>query len=130
MSELDNICSEMLDNAELQIDLDSDRFSLLLTFYVIGSDKKIEFRCFDLKSFSIQKPASETPYFVVLETRVTPPRQQLPTTLSAFELEIIDPSPHLWEVVIEGSVRISIKAMTFSWEAHTLSAEELRSLRG
>jgi hypothetical protein len=121
---LQKVCAEFLDNADLQVSLDSAQFAIRLTFYVAGSDKKFEVECRDVRELSMLKHAVERPFFTVMKTKVVPPRQPLPEQWNDFELKVNDVSAYLWAVEVEGTVSLRIKSLRLSWLEGRLSDEE------
>ncbi len=125
METLQTICRTMLDNANMDIDFTKCPFAVRLTFYVIGSDKKVIFDCSDIEKFSITKDASDCPEYVCLEVDVTTPKMQRPAGLSEFEFEIGDKANYLWHVEILPEAHIEIKCLNFAWQIQPMTVEEM-----
>jgi hypothetical protein len=118
---LQELCTDYLDNADLDFKIDPDTFTLHMTFYAAGSDKKVIFECGDVRELSVRKSPLDRPFFPVMKTTVSPAQKAIPRSWSAFDLKVNDLSPYFWKVDVEGSLNLSVHALHFTWREERLS---------
>ena len=101
------ICSNLLDNANLDIKYHSYPFGIELIFYVIGTEIKVVFTCKEIELFSIEKSSNEEPMFTVLETKIKHKNSS-------------------WEISILPEAQINIKCHAFNWAVLQMTESEKR----
>lgn len=127
MEDLETICRTMLNDAVMDVSINNCPFSVGLTFYVTGTDKKVIFDCMDIASFRLDKDPTDSPMYLVFETNVTAPRKPFPIPLSDFEFSFLPQEDYCWLVeVSEPTELLQIKALGFAWHVEAMSAEELQ----
>ncbi len=125
MEDLETICRTMLNDAQMDVSINNCPFSVCLTFYITGTDKKVIFDCTDIASFRLDKDPIESPMYLVFEANVTGPRKQFPIPFSHFGFSFLPQEDYCWQVeVSEPTELLQIKALGFAWRVEALSAEE------
>ena len=100
------VCDKLLDNADLEIQIQSYPLSINFTFYVVGSDIKVKFICEKIERFEINKDYDEESMFVVLETHV------------------LNKINYSWEVKILPTPEVHVICRKFSWSIEKLTESE------
>ncbi len=125
MEDLETICRTMLNDAQMDVSINNCPFSVYLTFYVTGTDKKVTFDCTDIASFRLDKDPTDSPLYLVFETEVMGPRKQYPVPLSHFGFSFLPQEDYCWQVTVsEPELLLQIKSLGFAWRVEVLSAEE------
>lgn len=127
-SDLEAVCSQLLDNANMDVKFTDCPFSIALSFCVIGSDIKVNFTCSDIAKFSIVKDSENGPIYVALEASVIPPIKLRDPNMSDHEFNMIDHKDYVWEVNVLPEADICIKCISFKWEIMQISEEEMKWL--
>jgi hypothetical protein len=108
---IDLVCEKLLDNANMDMDISSYPLAFTFTFFVIGSDIKVTFRCSEIESFELRKQSSDEAMFVVLETNVHR------TMSKVSEREI-------WNISIQPEAQIDIECNNFEWSVKQMTELE------
>lgn len=128
MDEIEKICRTMLDNANLNVEFTNYPFAVHLTFYVIGTDKKVIFDCSGIQELSFLRDAADDlggPEYVCLEVNVKKPGKQMPKNKYDFEFEVVDKTKYLWSIEILPDAHIKIKCLHFDWRELNMAQEEI-----
>ena len=118
----------MLDYANLNVEFANYPFAVRLTFYEVGTDKKVIFDYSGIQEFSlVRDPADKLdgPEYVCLEVKVREPKKQMPPNKYDFEFEVVDKSKYLWSIEILPDAQIKIKCLHFDWKIAGLTQEEM-----
>lgn len=108
---IDLVCEKLLDNANMDIEISSYPLAFVFTFFVIGSDINVVFRCSEIECFELRKQSSNEAMFVVLETNV------YRTMSKVSEREI-------WSVSIQPEAQIDIECNNFEWSVEQMTESE------
>jgi hypothetical protein len=125
-TDIHEVCKHLLDNADLAINLESNPFSLQLTFYVVGTILKVIFYCGGIELFRLKKDWDDCPLFLVLDTTVTEPQKQLELNISSSSS--FDTKEYLWKIFIHPRPLIQIECLQFKWRVEQMSEEEIKWL--
>jgi hypothetical protein len=117
MDDLNNICTNKLDNADLSILFSNTGDAITLNFTVAGTREIVLFKCSNILNFKITKDYEETDnsYFVgktsvsiistkdaILQTRWTYGDRNMPD--------------NFYKINIEGAIELEITCQIFTWE--------------
>ncbi len=126
MEDLQTICRSI--DGSLSIEFTNFPFTITLTFWIVGTDKKVIFSCSQIEEFTLKKEAFDEPEYLCFEVSVNPPKKKRPTDLSDFEFglkEYSDKNDFLWSIEILPEAEIKIKCLEFEWMILKMSKEEI-----
>ena len=69
-NDIARVCNELLDNADMDYSFKNCPLSIEFTFFVVGSDIKVKFKCGGISKLNIEKEFDDLPLHLVLETNV------------------------------------------------------------
>ena len=105
-NEIAEVCAQLLDNADLEIEINSFPIEIKLVFFVVGSDIKVVVQCRRVKNLQILKDPEEEPRFTVLETSIT------------------NPEAGQWNVSIKPVAMIDISCEELEWKIEKMTEAE------
>ncbi len=126
--DLQKVCSQLLDNANMDVKFTNCPFSIELAFFVIGSDIKVEFSCSGIEKFSIEKDSEDCPLYLVLEVHVSSPKKVRDKKMSDSEFWALDHEDYVWGIFVLPEADISIKSLSFDWSINQITEEEMKWL--
>ena len=122
MKELEKVCKELLDNADLDVELKQETSIIRLRFATgnkNGELVEIFFECNDFHLFTVTKDPEDSESFFVGQTivnRIEEPKE-VESLLSSQGWTFGDRQPPktLYHIKILGSIKIEIICLTFNW---------------
>jgi hypothetical protein len=109
----------------MDMEIGSSPLTVELTFFVIGSDIKIIFRCAEIIRFDLIKEFDDLPFYLVLEVCVNQPKKVREPNLSDSEFSMLEHEEFAWDVVILPEAQLNIKCLKFDWWLEKATDEEL-----
>lgn len=112
--DLKKVCDSLLDNADMDYSINNCPLSIDMTFYVVGSNIKVIFKCNEIASLNIQKEHDDVPIHLVLEVNVT---------------KKIDPDAgELFCIQVMPEMNIDVACKDFSWHLEEFTEIEQKRI--
>ena len=106
------VCERLLDNADMDIEILSCPLSVKLTFFVVGSDIKVIMICTKIRSFSLDKEATDEALYVVLETHVS-------------KITHDGNDAPFWEILVLPKAKFKITCEELNWSIERITESEI-----
>jgi hypothetical protein len=122
---LSKVCLSLLDNADMDMEIQSSPLSITLTFFVVGSNIKVVFCCSDITKLHLLKEFDDRPLHLVLEVNVKKPKKTRDPSLSDGEFSILNHKDYSWSIEVLPVAQIEIECLLFNWQLEMASEKEL-----
>lgn len=120
MSDLQEVCKTLLDNADLTLSVDGEKGEIKLVFYPSAFEGEITFYCSDYSRLNFRKSADEENSIFVGEVHVTIVKDIANVAKlykedgwQSYNLDLLNPVAH---IEIEGGAMLSIVCGNLSWK--------------
>ena len=120
MSNLQEVCKTLLDNADLTLSVDGEKGEIKLVFYPVAFDGEIIFYCSDYSRLNFRKSADDEGAIFVGEVRVTIKNDITSVAKlykedgwQSYNQDLLNPVAH---IEVEGGAMLSIVCEKLSWQ--------------